>query len=228
MPAQRGPTPPQGYGSPARTSTQLSLSAPAEVYRDPYAAQAHASEACGVQATAFRSWTWPPTGGPGDSAEPVPGLRAVLRGTGLSSYGSLVEVWCEALGAAFLAELSGEAELQALADELGTRGGLAATACQRLVRALRSAAKAAEGSSARTTKEDVADQKGISLGRETNGIIQQPQRDLLLSSRPGVTVDAGEDIGGFLHSETSLRPSHSCDPQQPTSHQQQEVGAKRW
>jgi len=93
-----------------------------------------------LQDTAFRSWTWSP-GGSAKGGEVVPGLRALLRNVGLSSYRDIVESWCEDMGAAFLGDLSGEDELAALARVLSGPGGLAAPASQRLCSALRSASR---------------------------------------------------------------------------------------
>jgi len=126
-----------------------------------------------AQATAFRSWTCPPPG-EGHTAEPVPGLRDLLRSVGLFSYCDLAESWCREAGAAFLAELADDTEVQALADALDSAGGLASTAYQRLVHALQATRGATQlGGHAMTTGCD-----GALLARTPSSPIAPAMRSL--------------------------------------------------
>lgn len=81
------------------------------------------------QQTAFRRWH---SYGPGDAQDesPVLGLEAALAQVGMSSYISAVEAWCDAAGAASMAELQDEVE--AICLDLA----LPPPQCRRLRRAL--------------------------------------------------------------------------------------------
>jgi len=91
----------------------------------------------GGSPTVYRSWTVPSNVGFGVGVEePVLGLRDLLRSVGLSSFREVIEGWCKNEGAAFLSDIAGDAEVEALVDTLRSAPGVTASACQRLSHAL--------------------------------------------------------------------------------------------
>lgn len=90
-----------------------------------------------MQSTVFRAWTWSPDSS-SLASEPVPGLRAVLSSVGLASYSNVAELWCLQMGAAFLADIADDAEMDDFLAALSLVAGLTMAMRRRLRLALQS------------------------------------------------------------------------------------------
>lgn len=118
-------------GEPCRTGNRMvsHLSSPVAGFRP--------SGAEGCSPTAYRSWTAPACIGFGACVEePVLGLRDLLRNVGLSSFRDIIEAWCENEGAAFLSDIAGNTEMEALVETLRSAPGASSSVCERLRLAL--------------------------------------------------------------------------------------------
>jgi len=118
-------------GEPCKTGNRLvsHLSSPVANFRPP------GTEGCSP--AAYRSWTAPACIGFGACVEePVLGLRDLLRNVGLSSFREIIEAWCENEGAAFLSDIAGNTEMEALVETLRSTPGVSSCVCQRLSHAL--------------------------------------------------------------------------------------------
>jgi len=118
-------------GEPCRTGNRIvsHLSSPVAGFRP------SGAESCSP--TAYRLWTAPACIGFGACVEePVLGLRDLLRNVGLSSFRDIIEAWCENEGAAFLSDIAGNTEMDALVETLRSTPGVSSPVCQRLSHAL--------------------------------------------------------------------------------------------
>jgi len=75
-----------------------------------------------MEATAFRRWTCSSNDDCVESQEVVPGLRRVLENVGLASYRVAAELWCQEMGAAFLADVAEEVDEFVAALDVPERG----------------------------------------------------------------------------------------------------------